>query len=159
MRVQNTKSKEFVKTSSFLSWCNIVLFSLSIKKGGLFGIAGNVVGEAAAAGLGTAGIAPILGGLGLVGAAGVGGMALMSMADCGGPFVCVAPSGQCCLVAITFRGVLCPDSCWDRRQVSGSCLSSALCYILYSFQVNITIHDDVIQYSAYYFDFYIVNSK
>ena len=81
------------------------------------GIVSNVVGGAGAAagvgaaGLGTAGIAPILGGLGLVGAAGAGGMALMSMADCGGPFVCVAPSGQCCLVAITFRGVLCPDSC------------------------------------------------
>ena len=86
------------------------------------GIASNLVGGAAAAagvgaagvgaaGLGTAGIAPILAGLGLVGAAGVGGMALMSMADCGGPFVCVAPSGQCCLVLITFRGVLCPDSC------------------------------------------------
>ena len=81
------------------------------------GIASNLVGGAAAAagvgaaGLGTAGIAPILGGLGLVGAAGAGGMVLMSMADCGGPFVCVAPSGQCCLLAITFRGFLCPDSC------------------------------------------------
>ena len=86
------------------------------------GIASNLVGGAAAAagvgaagvgaaGLGTAGIAPILGGLGLVGAAGAGGMALMSMADCGGPFLCVAPSGQCCLLAITFRGFLCPDSC------------------------------------------------
>ena len=91
------------------------------------GIASNLVGGAAAAagvgaagvgaagvgaaGLGTAGIAPILGGLGLVGAAGVGGMALMSMADCGGPFMRVAPSGQCCLLAITFRGFLCPDSC------------------------------------------------
>jgi len=81
------------------------------------GIVSNVVGGAGAAagvgaaGLGTAGIAPILGGLGLVGAAGVGGMALMSMADCGGPFVCVAPSGQCCLVLITFRGFLCPASC------------------------------------------------
>ena len=81
------------------------------------GIASNLVGGAAAAagvgaaGLGTAGIAPILGGLGLVGAAGVGGMALMSMADCVGPFVCVAPSGQCCMVLITFRGFLCPASC------------------------------------------------
>ena len=91
------------------------------------GIVSNVVGGAAAAagvgaagvgaagvgaaGLGTAGIAPILGGLGLVGAAGAGGMALMSMADCGGPFVCVAPSGQCCMVLITFRGFLCPASC------------------------------------------------
>ena len=68
------------------------------------GIVSNVVGGAGA-------IAPILGGLGLVGAAGAGGMALMSMADCGGPFVCVAPSGQCCLVLITFRGFLCPASC------------------------------------------------
>ena len=68
------------------------------------GIVSNVVGGAGA-------IAPILGGLGLVGAAGAGGMALMSMADCGGPFLCVAPSGQCCMVLITFRGFLCPASC------------------------------------------------
>ena len=86
------------------------------------GVASNVVGAGAAAGaagaagalatIGAGGIAPVLGGLGLVGAAGAAGMTLMSMAECGGPMLCVAASGQCCLLRTSLRGPTeCPDAC------------------------------------------------
>ena len=68
------------------------------------GVASNVVGAGAAAGglatIGAGGIAPLLGGLGLVGAAGAAGMSLMAMAECGGPMLCVAASGQCCFLGM-----------------------------------------------------------
>ena len=79
------------------------------------GVAGNVAGAGAAGALGAlgaGGIAPVLGGLGLVGAAGAAGMTLMSMAECGGPMLCVAASGQCCLLRTSLRGPTeCPDAC------------------------------------------------
>ena len=56
-------------------------------------------------------LAPVLGGLGLMTAIGAGGMGLMAMSECGGPFRCQSASGQCCLVLITTRGILCPASC------------------------------------------------
>ena len=65
------------------------------------GVTGSLVG----------GLTPVLGGLGLVGVAGAAGMTVMSMEQCGGPFMCVAPTGQCCFLALTFRGTLCPQSC------------------------------------------------
>ena len=80
------------------------------------GVASNVVGAGAAAGalatIGAGGIAPILGGLGLVGVAGAAGMTLMAMAECGGPSLCVAASGQCCVFRMSLRGITeCPASC------------------------------------------------
>ena len=42
----------------------------------------------------------MLGGLGLVGAAGAAGMTLMAMAECGGPTLYVAASGQCCFLGM-----------------------------------------------------------
>ena len=79
------------------------------------GVASNVAGAGAAGALatiGAGGIAPVLGGLGLVGAAGAAGMTLMAMAECGGPMLCVAASGQCCLLGVGIRAsVGCPASC------------------------------------------------
>ena len=76
------------------------------------GVAGNVTGAGALGALGAGGIAPILGGLGLVGAAGAAGMGLMAMAECGGPALCVAASGQCCVFRMSLRGpTVCPASC------------------------------------------------
>ena len=54
------------------------------------------------------GLAPVLGGLGLVGAAGLG---MMAVNQCVGPFRCAASSGQCCNTLITTRGPVCPISC------------------------------------------------
>ena len=79
------------------------------------GVASNVAGAGAAGALatiGAGGIAPVLGGLGLVGAAGAAGMGLMAMAECGGPALCVAASGQCCVFRMSLRGpTVCPASC------------------------------------------------
>ena len=76
------------------------------------GFAGNVAGAGALATIGAGGIAPVLGGLGLVGAAGAAGMGLMAMAECGGPMFCVAASGQCCFLGMGIRAaVRCPPSC------------------------------------------------
>ena len=82
------------------------------------GVASNVVGAGAAgaagalATIGAGGIAPVLGGLGLVGVAGAAGMGLMAMAECGGPMLCVAASGQCCFLIAGLRGLTdCPASC------------------------------------------------
>ena len=75
------------------------------------GVASNAVGAGALATLGAGGIAPVLGGLGLVGAAGAAGMGLMAMAECGGPMLCVAASGQCCFLTRNTRGTQCPPSC------------------------------------------------
>ena len=77
------------------------------------GVASNVVGAAGAlATLGAGGIAPVLGGLGLVGVAGAAGMGLMAMAECGGPMLCVAASGQCCFLGMGIRTEIgCPASC------------------------------------------------
>ena len=68
---------------------------------------GAVAQDAGAAGLGAAGFAPLLGGMGL---AAVGGMGLMAMNECSAP-LCIATSGQCCLLGIDSRGVVCPLSC------------------------------------------------
>ena len=54
-----------------------------------------------------AGFAPLLGGLGL---AAVGGVGLMAMNECSAP-LCIATSGQCCLLAMDSRGIVCPPSC------------------------------------------------
>ena len=79
------------------------------------GVASNAVGAGAAGALatiGAGGIAPVLGGLGLVGVAGAAGMGLMAMAECGGPMLCVAASGQCCFLSAGLRGLTdCPASC------------------------------------------------
>ena len=54
----------------------------------------------------------MLGGLGLVGVAGAAGMTLMAMAECGGPMLCVAASGQCCFLGMGIRAAIgCPASC------------------------------------------------
>ena len=58
-------------------------------------------------GAGAAGFAPVLAGLGL---ATVGGMGLMAMNECSAP-LCIATSGQCCLLAMDSRGIVCPPSC------------------------------------------------
>ena len=85
----------------------IILFSVNfpVVAGGfallaVSGVASNVAGAGAAAGAASA-IAPVLGGLGLVGA-GAAGMGLMAMADCGGPMLCVAASGQCCFLGMDY---------------------------------------------------------
>ena len=65
------------------------------------GLAPAGLGGAAAA-AGAAG----LGGLGLMGAAGM----MMAMEECVVPY-CVAASGQCCLLALGIRGIVCPLSC------------------------------------------------
>ena len=76
------------------------------------GVASNAVGAGALATLGAGGIAPVLGGLGLVGVAGAAGMTLMAMAECGGPMLCVAASGQCCFLGAGIRTEIgCPASC------------------------------------------------
>ena len=79
------------------------------------GVASNVAGAGAAgalATLGAGGIAPVLGGLGLLGVTGAAGMTLMAMAECGGPMLCVAASGQCCFLSAGLRGLTdCPASC------------------------------------------------
>ena len=67
------------------------------------------VGAAGAAG--AAGLAPVLGGLGLVGAAGAAGMGVMAMQQCGGPLVCVSPSGRCCMLRIIRGRFRCPRTC------------------------------------------------
>jgi len=69
--------------------------------------AAGAAGAVGAAGLGAAGFAPILGGLGL---AAVGGVGLMAMNECSAP-LCIATSGQCCLLAMDSRGIVCPLSC------------------------------------------------
>ena len=101
----------------------IILFSVNfpVVAGGfallaVSGVASNVAGAGAAAGalatIGAGGIAPVLGGLGLVGVAGAAGMTLMAMAECGGPMLCVAASGQCCFLSAGLRGLTdCPASC------------------------------------------------
>ena len=101
----------------------IILFSVNfpVVAGGfallaVSGVASNVAGAGAAAGalatIGAGGIAPVLGGLGLVGVAGAAGMTLMSMAECGGPMLCVAASGQCCFLGMGIRASIgCPASC------------------------------------------------
>ena len=68
------------------------------------GLAGSTAGlGGAAAAAGAAG----LGGLGLMGA----GMGLMmAMEECVGP-LCVAASGQCCLLMMGTRGIECSGSC------------------------------------------------
>ena len=60
---------------------------------------------------GAAGLAPVLGGLGLVGAAGAAGMGVMAMQQCGGPLVCVSPSGRCCMLRIIRGRFRCPRTC------------------------------------------------
>ena len=57
------------------------------------------------------GLAPVLGGLGLVGVAGAAGMTVMSLMQCGGPFRCTSASGQCCRLLFSIRGPICPASC------------------------------------------------
>ena len=56
-------------------------------------------------------LTPILGGLGLMGAAGAAGLGVMAMTQCGGPIRCVSPGGQCCFLLISVRGPLCPAQC------------------------------------------------
>ena len=73
----------------------------------LLAASGAVAQAVGAAGLGAAGFAPILGGLGL---AAVGGMGLMAMNECSAP-LCIADNGQCCLLAMDSRGIVCPLSC------------------------------------------------
>ena len=68
--------------------------------------AAGAAGAVGAAGLGAAG-APLLGGLGL---AAVGGVGLMAMNECSAP-LCIATSGQCCLLVMDSRGIVCPLSC------------------------------------------------
>ena len=76
--------------------------------GGVLGIGGI---STATLGLGTTGVIPALAGLGLLGAAGAGA-GLMAMADCVGPMLCVAASGQCCFLGMGIRtAVGCPASC------------------------------------------------
>ena len=53
---------------------------------------------------------PLLAGLGLAGAGAAGMGFMMAMEDCLPP-LCVAPSGQCCILTTTTRGVGCPPSC------------------------------------------------
>ena len=73
----------------------------------LLAASGAVAQAVGAAGVGAAGFAPILGGLGL---AAVGGVGLMAMNECSAP-LCIATSGQCCLLAMDSRGIVCPLSC------------------------------------------------
>ena len=100
----------------------IILFSVNfpVVAGGfallaVSGVASNIAGAGAAGALGAlgaGGIAPVLGGLGLVGVAGAAGMGLMAMAECGGPMLCVAASGQCCFLGMGIRAPIgCPASC------------------------------------------------
>ena len=72
-----------------------------VSLGGAAGAAG------ALGGVGAAGLAPLLGGLGLAGAAGAG---LMAMSECSAP-LCIADNGQCCLLTMNTRGIVCPQSC------------------------------------------------
>ena len=73
----------------------------------LLAASGAIAQAVGAVGLGAAGFAPILGGLGL---AAVGGVGLMAMNECSAP-LCIATSGQCCLLAMDSRGIVCPLSC------------------------------------------------
>ena len=82
----------------------IAASSLAAQTVSLGGAAGAV---AALGGAGVAGVAPLLGGVGLAGAAGLG---LMAMTDCTTP-LCVAASGQCCILTMGTRGLVCPPSC------------------------------------------------
>ena len=68
-------------------------------------VATNSIGAALGA-AGLAGLAPALGGLGLV----VTAAGIMAMNACTAP-LCIAVSGQCCFLAPTSRGIVCPDSC------------------------------------------------
>ena len=79
--------------------------------GGVAGqtFAGLGVGAAATPLLAGAG-GPLLAGLGLAGAGAAGMGFMMAMEDCMPP-LCVAASGQCCLLILTSRGVGCPPSC------------------------------------------------
>ena len=88
-----------------------LLYNYLLLSGGfaLLAASGAVSQVVAAGGLGAAGLAglaPVLGGLGLV-ATGAG---LMAMSDCSAP-LCIATNGQCCLLRATIRGIICPDSC------------------------------------------------
>ena len=74
-------------------------------------IIGGGMAAVALSGIAGSALLPALGGLGLVGVAGATGLTVMSMQQCGGPFSCVAPTGQCCRPNITFRGPICPPSC------------------------------------------------
>ena len=86
-------------------------YPVPVVAGGFALLASSAVAAQAVGGLGAVGLAPVLGGLGLAGTAGVAGMGLMmAMEECVGP-LCVAASGQCCLLTMGTRGIQCPDSC------------------------------------------------
>ena len=65
----------------------------------------------AASGVAAISLGPVLAGLGLVGTGVAGVGVMMAMQQCGGPVMCVAPTGQCCFLAVTTRGFVCPLSC------------------------------------------------
>merc|ERR1711915_368955 len=48
---------------------------------------------------------------GLLGVAGLGAAAMISQQQCIGPLYCTSPSGQCCLLVISNRGLQCPSRC------------------------------------------------
>ena len=58
----------------------------------------------------TASILPLLlAPLGVVGVVGTAGLTIMAMSECGGPMLCVSPSGQCCFLNLMTGA--CPESC------------------------------------------------
>ena len=79
--------------------------------GGFALLAASSVAGQTFAGLGVGAAAtPLLAGLGLAGAGAAGMGFMMAMEDCAGP-LCVAASGQCCLLTLTTTGIGCPPSC------------------------------------------------
>ena len=79
--------------------------------GGFALLAASSVAGQTFAGLGVGAAAtPLLAGLGLAGAGAAGMGFMMAMEDCLPP-LCVAASGQCCLLTITTTGIGCPPSC------------------------------------------------
>ena len=82
-------------------------YPVPVVAGGFALLASSAVAAQAVGGLGAVGLAPVLGGLGL---AAVGGAGVMAMSECSAP-LCIATSGQCCLLTMDSRGIVCPLSC------------------------------------------------
>ena len=65
---------------------------------------------AAAGQAATASLLPLLvAPLGVVGVVGTAGLTMMTLQECGGPMLCVSPSGQCCFLNLMTGA--CPESC------------------------------------------------
>ena len=107
-RPTDQQSDQLLELLEWLFATNKTEIIVTVWSGGFALLAtSGVVAQVIGGGVGAAGLAPLLGGLGLAGAAGAG---LMAMSECSAP-LCIADNGQCCLLTMNTRGIVCPPSC------------------------------------------------